>query len=161
MDSGGGEGDVVRVARRCVSDFGVDRFPFSVQPFEGLASLRERAAGAFDASPCGVDVDLHQHGDRTLAQRSARALGEDGAAAEREHVRLEPLEHLAHDLFFRAPKAGLALLEELRDGRARAPFDLVVEIEKRPPDAERNLRRERRLACAHEADERNVPLQGP
>jgi hypothetical protein len=35
-------------------------------------------------------------------------------------------------------------------------FDLVVDVEKRPTDAMRDLRPDGRLACAHEPDERQV-----
>jgi hypothetical protein len=76
-------------------------------------------------------------------------------------MRLEPLEHLADDLLLRTAKAGLAALEELRHGRAGTPLDLVVEVEERPPDAQGDLGGERRLAGAHEADERNMPLESP
>ena len=71
-------------------------------------------------------------------------------------MRLVPLERLADDLLLDTAKAGLAGVEQLRDGRAGSTLDLVVEVEERPPDAQRHLGGERRLACTHETDERDV-----
>ena len=159
VDAGCSENDVVRVERRRIGNFGIQRLAFAVKLLERLEALCERTARAFDAPPGRAEVDRDQDRDRALTQRSARPLREDCAAAEREDVRLGPLEHLARDLLLQAAKPRLALQEELHDGCARAAFDLVVEVEKRSPDAQGDLRRKRRLARAHEADERDVPLQ--
>src|SRR5258708_39594732 len=56
VHAGRGKDDVVRVMCRCVCDFGVERLPFLEELREGLASLRERATGAFDTTPGRVDI---------------------------------------------------------------------------------------------------------
>jgi hypothetical protein len=57
------------------------------------------------------------------------------------------LEHVAHDLRLSRPERGLTLLEQ-RDGDVCVGLD--VRQSERPGD--------RRLARAHEADERDVPV---
>ena len=108
-----------------------------------------------------VDTDGHEHRRRAVVEGPPRVLGEHGAAAEREHVRLAPLEQLARNLLLDTAKARLTRAEELRHGRTGTPLDLVVEVEKRPPDSQRNLSGERRFAGAHEAHERDVPCERP
>ena len=128
---------------------------------EAVAVLCERAIGAAHPLPCGVDGDGYERGRRALAERPARALGEDRAAAEREHVRLAPLEHFADDLFLDASES---------PPRPAAKSSTTLEPVRRSISSSRSRKgrpirsatsRERRLARAHEADERDVPLQRP
>ena len=52
-----------------------------------------------------------------------------------------------------------ALFEELGDGRAEVLLEIAVEVEERPAQPLGDERPDRRLARAHEADEREVLVQ--
>src|SRR2546430_5555504 len=149
----GGEHDVVRIVRPAVGDLLVERLPALVELPEPRFVLRERPVAAAHALPRSLDVDLDQHGCRPLTQRFADRLCLNGAAAEGDHARRHrqrpergPLLELAEG----------ASLEQLRN-RPLPRLDLCVHIEKRTVQQRRNLPAERRLAGAHEADQRDMP----
>ena len=93
-------------------------------------------------------------GERRAREALPRRLGQDRAAAERDHGR-RPGERLCDDLLLDPPELRLAALEELRD-RPEAPLDLLVGVDERAPGQPRELAAERRLPRAHEADEGEV-----
>ncbi len=83
------------------------------------------------------------------------------AAAEGEHERLGRRERDACGVRLDAPELGLAaLVEELRDRHSGALLDRPVEVEELPSQPPGELPAERRLARAHEADERDVAIEG-
>ncbi len=51
-----------------------------------------------------------------------------------------------------------ALLEQLGQRASGRALELAVEVDEPPAEPARDLRAERRLARAHEADERDVPV---
>jgi hypothetical protein len=145
VDPGGGKDDVVGIPGDNVSDFGVDRPPLLVEALELLVASGERTAASFHALPGNVDVDVDPDHRRVLLEQRAHLGCRDRATAEIYDDRLGALEHVAGDLGLSRTKRRLALLEQLeRDVRV----GLHVRQAQRPGD--------RRLAGAHEADEREV-----
>ena len=94
-----------------------------------------------------------------LLQRPPDLRRLDGPPAEREHRRPLVVQGGNRGLGFEHPKPGLApLLEQLRDRPPGRPRQLVVEIDQAPAQPVCHLQAERRLARAHEPDERDVPV---
>ena len=94
-----------------------------------------------------------------LGQRAADARRLDCAAAEREHRRPLVLECPDRRLGLEHAKLDLpALLEDLGQRTPRGALELAVEVDEPPAEPLRDLGAERRLARAHEADERDVPV---
>jgi hypothetical protein len=116
---------------------------------------RKRTIASPDALPGRRGIDLDPDRVGTTAEKVARALGKDCSATERDHGRLGRGEHLGSELRLDATELRLAPLEELRDG-SMAAFDLTVEIDEGSPAQPRGFLTQRRLACAHEPDEREV-----
>jgi hypothetical protein len=116
---------------------------------------RKRTIASPDALPRRRGVDLDPDGVSTTAQKVAGALGKDCSAAERDHCRLRRGEHLRSELLFDATELRFASVEELGDG-SMAAFDLTVEIDEGSPAQPRGFLTQRRLARAHEPDEREV-----
>src|SRR5262245_6762032 len=96
---------------------------------ELLAVSSERAPRAGHPRPGGVDIDLHP-GDKRAAEAVLRSLGQNCAAAERNHCH-RPCKRLRDDLLLDPAELGLAALEELAD-RAEALLDLLVGVDKGP-----------------------------
>ncbi len=84
-----------------------------------------------------------------------------GAAAERDHLRGQRVQELGEVAELRLAELLLAEREPFGNRTRRAPLDLRVEIDERPVQEQRDVLAERRLAGAHEADDRDVPLQQP
>ncbi len=96
------------------------------------------------------------NGQCPLAQCGLRPFGRERTAAESDD-RVVAGEHVSRNAFLDAAEGRLAVLEQLRDRRPARTFDLVVEVDERPANALRDRTAERRLAGAHEADERELP----
>ena len=85
-------------------------------------------------------VDLQQHGERSRREQLARRGSEHRAPAERDDDRLAPVEHLRCGLLLDRTEAAFPRGgEEVGDRGARAPLDLVVEVEEGPVEAARDL----------------------
>jgi hypothetical protein len=155
LDLERGEQHIVNALYRGSGDLVVQGPPFVEERPERFFVPRKRTIAWPDALPgrSGIDLDADRVG--TTAQKVARALGKDCSAAERDHGRLRRGEHLGSELLFDATELRLAPLEELSDG-SMAAFDLTVEIDEGSPAQPRSLLTQRRLARAHEADEREV-----
>src|SRR5438034_1130639 len=119
----------------------------SVPPRSSRSCRQRRSAVAtvFASSPAGTVSTRPSSGGEWSSRTRA--------SAERDHARRQ-LERLQHDPLL--DLAEDAPLEELPD-RALSLLDLGVHIEKRPIQPRRNLPAERRLAGAHEADQRDMP----
>ena len=94
-----------------------------------------------------------------LAERAPDPRRLDRTAPERQHRR--PLVLQRGERRLRLEDAELdfaALLEQLRDRLPGRALELTVEIDEPAPEPRRDLRAERRLARAHEPDERDVPV---
>ena len=127
-----------------------------MEPAEVTFVLRQRAVAAAHPLPRRVDVDVHEHRRRVLAQRLAHHGRGDGAAAEAQHGRRLGAQ-LAHGhLLLAPPERGLAVLAE--EGR-RVVGHLGVDVHEPAADPLGDGAPERRLPCAHEADEGQVLLQ--
>jgi hypothetical protein len=153
-----GEQDIVDAPRRNSGDLVVQGLPLVEEGPESFFVPRKRTIASADALPGSSGIDLDSHGVRTTAQKVARALGQDCSAAERDHGRLPREEHLRRELLFDAAELRFAAVEELRDG-SMAAFDLTVEIDKGSAAQPRGFLTQRRLARAHEPDEREVTAE--
>ncbi len=84
----------------------------------------------------------------------------DRAAAERHHRRVLRTEQLANECGLGDPKLGLALLgEELREPKLHAALEQTVGIDDRTGEACGDVLGQRRLARAHEPDQRQMPAE--
>ena len=106
------------------------------------------------------DVDVEQNDVNALRSASRFSARRHRTAAERDHRGLGLGERHADGVRLDLAEPVLAaLLEELRDRLAGALLDRVVEVDERPAEPRRELAPERRLARAHEADERDVAVE--
>jgi hypothetical protein len=97
--------------------------------------------------------------DCVLAERAPDRRARDRAAAERDHRRLAPAQRVDRDRLLEHTELQLAApREQLGNRLARAVLELAVEIDELAAEPARELDPERRLARAHEADEREVPV---
>jgi hypothetical protein len=145
VDSGSGEHDVVGIPRNGVGDFRIDRPSLLVEALELLVAPGERTVAPLHALPGNVDVDVDPDHRRVLLQQRTHLRRRDRTAAEIDDDRLRAREHLTGDLGLSRPERRLALVQQLeRDIRV----GLHMRQAERPGD--------RRLAGAHEADEREV-----
>ena len=155
VHAAGGEHGSVEIGRAGVRGVVVERPPLLEQRPERCFVLGERPVAALDAEPCLLGVDLHQDRHGAIAQRLPDLVGADGAAAERDHRRARRVEGVAGVLRLAEAERGLAAgHEDLRD--RLLPLDLAVDVDERPPELLRERGAERRLARAHEADQRDV-----
>ena len=153
------EDDPVHVAGDRVRRLRVERRAALVQRMEARLLLRERPVSPTDAIPGGRRVDLDVNGQRVLAKRAADRLGLDRATAERDHGRPLAGKRLERGLGLELAEVRLAAFaEDLRDRLPQRALELAVEVDEPPPQPLSNLRAERRLARAHETDEREVPV---
>ena len=159
VDAAGGQHDAVDVVGARVGDLVVDRATLLVELPKRRFVLGERPFRPAHPLPGSVDRGIEQHRHRALAEQRSRGRREHRTAAQRDHDRLRRLEHPGGEALLGLAKRAFAALEELRDRRARLPLDLDVEIQEAPSQAVRHRSAERRLARAHEADERDVPVQ--
>ena len=127
-----------------IRDIGIERATLLVAAAKVVGILRERAVAAADALPAGVDVDVEPDDGRVLLQQLAHPRRRHGAAAEVEQPRRSRQQLLDH-LRLAAAECILAVVEQLQRDRLIAL------------DAAEHSRGGR-LAGAHEADERDVPL---
>jgi hypothetical protein len=155
LDLERGEQHIVHVPDRGSGDLVVQGLPLVEERSERFFVPRKRAIASPDALPGrrGVDLDADRVGK--TAQKVTRPLGKDCSTAERDHGRLRRGEHFRSELLFDATELGLAPIEELGDG-SMAAFDLTVEIDEGSPAQARGFFTQRRLARAHEPDERKV-----
>ena len=104
-------------------------------------------------------VDRHVHGQRVPPERLPDLLRLDRAAAECQYRRpvltQRPERHVGLE---RAELELPTLLEELRDRLTERPFQLAVDVDEPPAEPFGDLRAQRRLPRAHEADERDVAI---
>ena len=85
-------------------------------------------------------------------------LGLDRAAAERDHGGRPVDERVHRRLGLQLAEVRLATcVEDLRDRLPQRALELAVEVDEPPAQPLGRLLAERRLASAHEADERDVP----
>jgi hypothetical protein len=155
------EDDPVGVVRDRVGDLAVERLALAVEPAEEVLVLRERPIGLARAFPGRVDVDVDEHRERPLAQRRPHLLRLHRAAAERDDRGRRLAEGLARERRLGDPELHLAALREERSDRdLRTPLQQPVGVDRAPSDPRRHLLGERRLPGAHEADEREVAVEG-
>jgi len=158
-DPGGGQHDRLRLRGGHVRALLVERPAPLVEPPEALLVPRQWPPAAADTSPGRRRIDVDPHRQRLLAQRPPDARRLDRAAPERQNRRPLVLERLDRRVSLEHAELGLpSLLEQLRHrlpGRLR---NLAVEVDEPPAEPLRDLGAERRLARAHEADERDVPV---
>jgi len=92
-----------------------------------------------------------------LPERTADRFRLDRSAAEGEHRRALVAQRVQRRLGLEHAELRFAsLLEDLRYRLVQRPLQRQVEIDETAPDAVRDLHSERRLARAHEADQRDV-----
>jgi len=138
----------------------VQRLSVAVERVEALLVLRERTVAACHPAPGGLGLDVDQHGERALRELSACALGDHGAAAERDDDGLPAAQDVLCDLLLDLPEAALpARREELGDLRAGARLDLAVEVDEAPLQPLRDGCAEPALARAHEPGQGEVPAE--
>jgi hypothetical protein len=157
VDSARGEDRTVDIVRARIRGVVVERLPLLVQRPEGRLVLSERAVTAADTAPSllGVDLDENRHG--AISQRRADPVGSDRTAAERHHRRRRRTERVERVL--RLAEAEGRLASGLEDPRDRLDsLDLGVDVDERPPEPLREGFSERRLPCAHEADQSDVAV---
>jgi hypothetical protein len=140
-----------------VGDLFVEPSPLRVQRLERVAVACQRALGAVVAAyalPRDLRRDLDQRG-RVACKCRAHARGENAAAAQRDHVAgVGALQQPAHDLLLRRAKRLLPVKLELTGNRLpEALHQQRVAIDRRAPAQRGQAAGERRLACAHEADQ--------
>ena len=159
-DSGGRQHDVVGVACARIRSVLVERQPLLEQLAKLALPLGERPpAAAAGALPRLLHVHLDEHRQRPLAKPACCRLRDHRAAAEGDDSRHRGVERLARELLLDRAELHLAARGEDRgDRRRRVPFDLGVEIDERTREAGGDPPAERRLAGAHEADEREVAV---
>ena len=155
LDLERGEQHVIDAPHGGSGDLVVQGLPLVEERPERFFVPRKRTIASPDALPGRRGVDLDPDRVGTTAEKVARTLGKDCSAAERDHGRLRRGEHLRSELRFDATELRLAPLEELGDG-SMAAFDLTVEIDEGSPAQPRGFLTQRRLARAHEPDEREV-----
>ncbi len=143
-----------------VRDLLVHRPPLLVQSPKPRLVARERPVAPRDALPANVDRGVEEQRERGRTKRLPRPRGAERAAAELDYRELAASEHVVGRLLLERPKGRLAvLLEDLRD-RAPAPvLDDVVDANERASEPLGELRAKCGLARAHEADERDVPVE--
>src|SRR5581483_3414863 len=83
----------------------------------------------------------------------------DGAAAEGDHARRAALARVADEARLDLAERRLALLGEEVPDRALGPLDLVVDVDEAAAQPLGHDRPQRRLARAHEADQREVAAE--
>ena len=155
-----GEHDVVRVIAVRICDLVVQLAPTLVQRVKLGLITRQRPIATGAALPGRVGIDLEQHGECTVAQLVPDRRGLDRAAAQRDHGRVRQTQRCNRVTFLLQAELRLAApLEELGDRRPEVLFEVAVEVDEGTPEPLRDLRAEGRLARAHEADEREVPVQ--
>jgi hypothetical protein len=158
VDTAGGENHVIGVARDRICSLLVGGETLFVEPAERAFVTRQRAVAAACPAPGLVCVDLDLHGGRAFAQETARLLGAERTAAERDHLRFARGQRFDCGLLLDLPERGLAPGFEDDGYRVAGPsLDLAVEVDERPAGPLRRLLADRRLAGSHEADERDVP----
>ena len=158
LDPRRGEHDLVHVVCHGLRNLVVERRALLVQRVKALLVLGERTVAAADPRPGGRGVDLDVNRERVLAERAPDLLGLDRAAAERDHGGRPAGERLQRRLGLQLAEVRLAARsEDLRDRLPQRALELAVEVDEPPAQPLGRLLAERRLARAHEADEREVP----
>jgi len=159
LDAARGQDDVFDVPRDGVGRLGVERPPALEQRAEARLVARERPPLPPGSRPRDSWVDVDQHRQRALAQRAPDRGRLDGPATECEHCRPLVAQRRQRRLGLEHAELRLApLLEQLRHRLAQRALELAVEVDEPPAEPVCHLDAERRLARAHEADEREVPL---
>ena len=137
--------------------FGIDGVTLVHQAREnlpGIALAQQRPVGAL-AHPVvqHLEVGAQPDGDGVLAHQGARLGIHVGAAAGRQHV-CRPGQQARDHAAFAGAELGLAeAFEELRDRAAGRALDLVVGVDERQAEAQRQALADRALAGAHQADQ--------
>ena len=125
----------------------------------GITFAQQRARVAFH-HPAHQDRQLCPKPDRNAVFPHALArLGVHvGATARREHLR-SVAEQARNDLALAVAKLRFSVIgENLIDALGGRPFDLVVGIDERQSELERQTLADRRLAAAHQADQHDGAL---
>ena len=153
------EDDVLEVACPGVGYLVVEALAPFVELPELLLVACERPRRAGDPVPRRIDLDLHQHGERVLAEGLPDRRRLDRAAASATTAGRSRLSVLRVS----SASSTLKPLSPSRrkrsgDRAARGLLDLPVEVEERPSDQVGDARAERGLAGAHEADEGEVAV---
>src|SRR5581483_2950008 len=152
----GGEDRVEDVRHPRNGDLLVEGAPLVVQPTELRLVPSERAIAATDALPARVDVLVDPDRDCALGEAPADGLARHRTAAERHDQRLGRSHQGVDGLHLPVAERRLALREELGDRASGVVLDEAVGVDERPAEPEGGRLAERRLARAHEADEREV-----
>ena len=159
VNAAGGQHHAVLLVCPRVGDLVVERLPLGEELAEAVLPLRERTAGAGNPAPRLRDVDLERHGQRVLGKERPGPLGEDGAAAQRQHSGSSPRELVGGDPFLEGAELCFTRTgEELGNGRAGAALDLGVEIDEPASKAFGHRGTDCALPRAHEPDERKMAV---
>jgi hypothetical protein len=159
VDACGGEHDVIGIACSHVCRLLVERPALREQGPQLLFARGERASAVAAALPGLLHGYLEEHRHGPLAELPPGLLGEDRAAPEGEHGRLAPVERVARQLLLQNAELRLAAGgEELRDRDGSLRLELAVEVDQPTAEPFGNLGAHGRLAGAHEADQRDVPV---
>ena len=160
MDSGCGQYRTFEIRSRSVRCVFVQRRTLLEERVERLTVAREWPPAACDALPRLLRCDLEEQRERAPGESRSRPLGAESAASDLHDRELAAPEDIERDLLFELAEGSFAIgLEDLRDG-SPAPFlDKRIHGDERAPETFRQLRPECRLARAHEADERKLPIQ--
>jgi hypothetical protein len=159
VDARGAEDDVVEIAGRGIGDIVVERQALLVQRAERSLVLRERPVSGAHALPGRPCVDLHVNGQRVLAQGVPDPRAGDRPTTEGDHRRLAAPKRVEGDGPLEHPELELPPPREQLGNRLVCAFlELAVEVEELAAEPASDLDPERRLAGAHEADERQVPV---
>ena len=151
------EHDSVAVVGGRVGDLAVQ--PADARSQSAVNALSSRASGRSLVGTRSHAVAASTSSHRRTLSRSnrRRPSGLDRAAAERDHrSRLASASTASRRPRDSRNAASPSRSEDLRDRVARVRLDPPVDVDERPADAHGDLRAERRLAGAHEADEGDV-----
>ena len=158
VDSCRREDRVVHVLRDGVRDVLVERASFGVEPAELPLVLCERPVTAPHSFPRRVDVDVDPHRERRLTEMFANAGRGDRAAAQSEDEDFPALEITVNVGGLDPAELLLSPLDEQFGDRRLASLDVPVDVDHRSSEPTCERVRHRRLARAHEADQRHVPV---
>src|SRR5439155_7862636 len=153
-DSRGYQDDVVRVARGRVGGVDVQRTASFVERVKLLLVPGERTIAVAHALPSRVGVYVEMDGEGAPAQLLADRRALDRPSPELDHGRLAVTQRGDRVLRLLGAEPFLSLVgEDFRDRAAKRALERAIDLQEPPPKPSRDLRTERRLPGAHEADQ--------
>ena len=159
MHARGDENCAVEAARASVSGL-VQEAPLFEEGVENSAILRKGSAARCDPTPRLIRRRLQVERERAFGERGTRRRLTEPTTTKLDHRGLPAREDLHCSVLLKLAKRRLAVRrEELRDARARALFDDLVDRDKPTTEPLGENRTERRLPRAHESDEHEMAAE--